>query len=224
MADLIMDELHRFISEEDLADDNVIFELSMPSTNWGQLALDLPDAWQHTKGEGIVVAVMDTGGPNHTDINDNILQRLDVTGDGPDDKAGHATHVSGIIAAIENDIGITGVAPKCKIITIKVLDDHGMGSFANMAKGLELCKSLNVDIINMSLGVPKEPPQEIHNLIKQITDQGKILIAAAGNNPNEPANTDASSLIISPNKFSVNTTSNCAGFKMICMAALSTNK
>jgi len=171
-----------------LKDDNVIFELSMPSTNWGQLALDLPDAWQHTKGDGIIVAVIDTGGPDHVDINENILQRLDVTGDGPEDKAGHATHVSGIIAAIEGNSGITGVAPKSKIISIKVLDNHGMGSFSNMAKGLELCKNLNVDIINMSLGVPKEPPQEIHNLIKQITDQGKIIIAAAGNNPNEPIN------------------------------------
>ena len=47
---------------------------------------------------------------------------------------------------------------------------------------------------------------------------------AEGNNPKDPANTEASSLIMSPNKFSVNTTSNCAGFKIICIAALSTNK
>jgi len=342
-----MEELHRFISEDDLSDDNVVFELSTPSTNWGQLAIDLPDAWQHTKGEGIMVAVIDTGGPNHIDINDNIFQRLDVTGDGPEDKAGHGciigedliwtsnngyitiedfykqtdyeqllidigknseiksvnnqsiftigyidekfnkckiqaihklvykgdiykistenshvtltpwhpvykksdgvikvsadtleigdfiiceeneeilfnkiisiekshydgvlydltvdsstnylsnnilvsnTHVSGIIAALENNIGITGIAPKCKLITIKILDNRGIGSFSNMAKGLELCKGLNVDIINMSLGTPTEPPIEIHNIIKQLTDKGIIIIAAGGNNPNEPVN------------------------------------
>lgn len=183
-----MEQLHRFIDEEDLVDDNVLSELSLPSTDWGQLTLGLPEAWKHTKGEDIIVAVLDTGCPNHVDINDNILFKYDVTGDGPEDNSGHSSNICGIIAAIEDGKGITGVAPKCKIITIKVLNNKGLGSFSNMAKGLDICRQINVDIINMSLGVNIEPPEEIHNLIKQLTAQGKIIIAAAGNNPKESVN------------------------------------
>ena len=86
-------------------------------------------------------------------------------GAGSNDCHGHGTHVAGIIAGSDNDFVVVGVAPKCKVIPIKVLNDDGSGSFETIAAGLKKAIDLNVDIINMSLGSSSEPPKFIHDLI-----------------------------------------------------------
>lgn len=111
-----------------------------------------------------------------------------------EDKAsGHGTHVAGIIAGSDNDFGVVGVAPKCKVIPIKVLNDDGSGSFETIAAGLKKAIELNVDIINMSLGASVEPPKFIHDLILEAVSKGIVVVAAAGNdskNVNYPARYD----------------------------------
>jgi subtilisin family serine protease len=90
------------------------------------------------------------------------------------------THCAGIIAAANNDFGVVGVAPKAKILPVKVLGNGGNGSYDNIIAGINAAVDCNVDIISMSLGASSAPP-ELYTAIKRATDAGVIMIAAAGN-------------------------------------------
>lgn len=170
-----------FLPPDVLKPEFVISALS-ETTDWGLLASGIPDAHKHTRGAGVVVAVLDTGGPNHLDLNANLLPAINCSGVGnATDKQGHSTHVCGIIAALENGIGVVGVAPEAKILPIKVLDDSGHSGFAQIASGIRAAIDAKADIINMSLGAPQTPPDDFYNAIKEAYNAGIIIVAAAGN-------------------------------------------
>jgi len=180
-SNFIMPKKIQFLPPEALNATFTIGALS-ETTDWGLMANGIPDAHKHTKGNGIVVAVLDTGGPNHIDLNANLLPAINCSGTGsPDDHQGHGTHVAGIIAAQENGIGVIGVAPEAKILPIKVLDDSGRSGFNQIAAGVRAAIAAKVDIINMSLGAPSTPPDDFYNAIKEAHDAGIIIVAAAGN-------------------------------------------
>lgn len=186
----------RFIPEIDRDALNVFSVLS-EQQNWGLTYVGAPEAWLHSKGEGVTVAIIDTGWHPHKDLVANFIEGHDATGlnDFYDHKNGHSTHVTGIIAANCGDqIGVMGIAPEAKIITIRCLDDDGSGNYEYIIEALKIARDLNVDVINMSLGTPIEPDNDaLHNIIKEITDQGKIVVTAAGNdggNVNFPARYD----------------------------------
>jgi len=86
----------------------------------------IQSVWTLTKGEDVVVAVLDTGIAEHDDLVSAWSKDLVFNCSGDDsweDKAsGHGTHVAGIIAGSDNDFGVVGVAPSCKVIPIKVLE------------------------------------------------------------------------------------------------------
>ena len=98
---------------------------------WEIQKFDIPSLWKKTKGEGIRVAVIDTGCDlHHHDLKNNMLNGMNFVEPGkpPMDKNGHGTHVAGTIAASDNNLGMVGVAPKAKIIPIKALGDDGGGN------------------------------------------------------------------------------------------------
>lgn len=170
-----------FLPPEALSAEFVIGALS-ETTDWGLLATGIPDAHKHTRGAGIIVAVLDTGAPNHLDLNANLLPAINCSGTGDaNDKQGHSTHVAGIIGALENGVGVIGVAPDAKILPIKVLDDSGHSGFSQIANGIRAAIAAKVDVINMSLGAPQTPPADFYTAIKEAYDAGIIIVAAAGN-------------------------------------------
>jgi subtilisin len=175
----------QFIPVEDLDVTPVPFAALSQTQNWGMALASIQSVWTLTKGEDVVVAVLDTGIAEHDDLVSAWSKDLVFNCSGDDsweDKAsGHGTHVAGIIAGSDNDFGVVGVAPNCKVIPIKVLNDDGSGSYESIANGLRKAIDLNVDIINMSLGASQEPPKEIHNLILEAVSKGIVIIAAAGN-------------------------------------------
>jgi subtilisin family serine protease len=98
----------------------------------------------------------------------------------PEDDNQHGTHVTGIIVASNNDIGMVGVAPKAKVIPVKVLDKNGNGSLVNVATGIRWAVDNGADILAMSLGSPR-PTQEVRKAIQYAANKGVITFCAAGN-------------------------------------------
>lgn len=146
-----------------------------------------PKIWAKTKGEGVTIAVLDTGcDVNHPDLKDRIIGGRNFTDDdasNPDkyyDYNGHGTHVAGTIAASENEVGVVGVAPKANLLIIKVLNEYGAGQYDWIIAGIHYAIAQGVDIISMSLGGPNDNP-EFHETIKLAVAHNILVVCAAGN-------------------------------------------
>ncbi|MEG1811293.1 MAG: Ig-like domain-containing protein, partial [Clostridia bacterium] len=171
------------------------------ASNWAQYHHSLIDsfgAWVTTRGDaGVLVAVMDTGlVSGHVDLDYSKITRVDcynADASDPNDRHGHGTHVAGIIAATANNgyCG-AGVAPGVSIVSVKVLDlgsnGKSTGTTQTLINGLNYCLGTwsdsnpnnNVDIVNMSLGMSTYDAL-FQEKMKQLTDAGILLVAAAGN-------------------------------------------
>lgn len=156
---------------------------------WEIKEFKIPDLWSKTKGENVVVAVVDTGcDVNHNDLKDNIVQGMNIIDPKKDpmDGNGHGTHVCGTIAASDNNLGMVGIAPRAKIMPIKALDDNGSGSLINVCKGVEWAVNNGADIITMSLGSP-QGDSSLLKAIKYAHQKNVLVFCAAGNaGPSSP--------------------------------------
>ncbi|MBI3632739.1 MAG: S8 family serine peptidase [Candidatus Vogelbacteria bacterium] len=148
-------------------------------------------------GGNIGVAVIDTGVYlTHPDLQANIVggKTCVMSTRTANDDNGHGTHVSGTIAAINNGIGVLGVAPQAKIIPVKVLDKYGSGSWSTVICGLDWvtanASTYNIRVANMSLGgggtsdnnCGNTNNDPIHQSICRLRDIGVTIVVAAGNN------------------------------------------
>ncbi len=150
------------------------------SLQWGIRALNIDQLWSKpiVNSKRPVIAILDTGVDiTHPDLKDNIWNNpletegeagYDDDGNGfvddahgwdfvynyheMDDNNSHGTHVAGIAAAADNAIGIVGANPKALIMPVKVLDDDGRGTLADVVKGINYAAQNGADIINLSLG------------------------------------------------------------------------
>ncbi len=160
-----------------------VFKALSETVDWGLSAYHVPDHWKATRGKGIKVAVLDTGiDESHPDLVDAIDDARDFTRSrfGPIDQNGHGTHTSGTIAARQNNVGVIGVAPDCRLLIGKVLGDDGAGSADLVATGIDWACDAGADVISMSLGSP-QPDDAMLGAISRAASKGKFLIAAAGN-------------------------------------------
>ena len=149
--------------------------------NWSQQVLGIPKIWRDTQGEGVRVAVLDTGiDTDHPDLKDAIVATKDFTGDGIEDVNGHGTHTAGVVGARLNNIGFVGVAPRTELLVGKVLGNDGRGAFEWIAQGIDWAVSEGAHIISLSLGGPVSS----HRLFVSVHDalaKGHFVICAAGN-------------------------------------------
>lgn len=160
--------------------------------DWGLSLLGVPDSWAETQGEGVRVAVLDTGAHlTHPDLQDAIADAADFTYSryGPQDRNGHGTHCSGIVAARKNGEGCVGVAPKASLLVGKVLGDDGSGRSDWIIRGIQWAVDRRADIISMSLGSPSPDPM-IRRAIQDAVTAGKIVVVAAGNSGPSPDTVD----------------------------------
>ena len=151
--------------------------------DWGLTLLHVPLHWKQTQGEGVRVALLDTGvDESHPDLEGAIDDARDFTHSrgGPADYNGHGTHVAGIVAARQNNRGVVGVAPRSRLLIGKVLGDDGGGSSAAVAAGVDWACDQNASVISMSLG-SSEPDPRLLAVIRRATSKGVFIIAAAGN-------------------------------------------
>jgi len=154
------------------------------------------DVWEISEqGKGNVVAVLDTGiDKSHQNLSQNIIGGYNFTNDDQGDpnafidEQGHGTHVAGIIAAHQDSAGrgICGVAPKSKLLILKVMDRNGVGSYKALIQAIQYAMDWTgpngekVNVINMSLGGSK-PNEALHATIKAARQKGIVLVSAAGN-------------------------------------------
>ena len=168
---------------------------------WGLFAIGADHVWTTTTGQGVIVAVVDSGSGPHPDLAENLLPGRSIIGtvesqDGRDiDASGHGTHVAGIIAAVANNgIGGSGVAPNAKILPIQVLDQAGQGDARDVAAGVRFAADNGARVINLSLGGATES-SSLTQAITYANDKGVLVVAAAGNGgaadkPKWPASLD----------------------------------
>ena len=153
--------------------------------DWGVSLVQAPQMWSMSKGEGVKVAVLDTGvDKNHPDLYPNIKKGMNFTSSNTSDfgdRQGHGTHCAGIIAACDNLVGVVGVAPRAQLYIGKVLGDNGQGGIPAIVKGIDWAISEKVDVISMSLGTSADPGPALHDAIKRAHAAGIVIVAATGN-------------------------------------------
>ena len=150
---------------------------------WEIIKLNVQERWRYSEGEGVKIAVIDTGCDlNHRDLKSNLIDGKNFVepNQPPIDRNGHGTHVSGTIAASNNQTGIVGVAPKAKIMPVKALNDQGGGSIKDIVRAIEWSVDNGADILTMSLGSPAQS-KELEQVINYAASKNKIIFCAAGN-------------------------------------------
>lgn len=153
---------------------------------YGLQNINASKAWDISKGdEKVIVAVVDTGVDlDHPDLKDNLVKgytTIKGTTSANDDN-GHGTHVAGVVAAIaDNGIGVTGMAPQCKVMPIKVLSGKGEGNDSDIAEGIIWAVDHGAKIINLSLG-GAGAGKTLENAITYAYKSNTLVIAAMGNN------------------------------------------
>lgn len=153
---------------------------------WGVNRIDADLAWAITKGAGIKVGIVDTGiDRDHPDLVANIkggYNCIKHTTNFEDDH-GHGSHCAGIAAAVDNTIGVVGVAPEAWLYGIKVLNRNGSGTTTDCIEGIQWCTDNGLDVISMSWGSTTYN-QAMHDACDAAWNAGLFLVAAAGNNGN----------------------------------------
>ncbi|MFC6015489.1 type VII secretion-associated serine protease mycosin [Plantactinospora solaniradicis] len=121
-------------------------------------------AWRVSTGKGVTVAVIDSGvDASHADLAGQVLPGIDLvdgTGNGQTDPVGHGTTVAGLIAGRNDDTrGVAGLAPKAKILPVRVLDEENRYDDALIvAKGVRWAVDNGAQVVNLSLGGSGDSP------------------------------------------------------------------
>lgn len=150
------------------------------STPWGISRVGAPVSGN--TGSGIKVAIIDTGiDSNHPDLEANVGTGANIinTAKSPEDDNGHGTHVAGTVGALDNDIGVVGVAPGVSLYAVKVLDRRGSGFWSDVAAGIDWATDNGMHIANMSLGGGYS--STVETACSDAEAAGVLLVAAAGN-------------------------------------------
>ena len=157
------------------------------SKQWNFRNINIEKAWDETKGEGVTVAVIDTGVSKVPDLKlTKFVKGYDFVNDKDDagDDQGHGTHVAGTIAqSTNNGYGVAGIAYKANIMPLKVLAASGGGTIADIAESIKFAADNGADVINMSLGGGGASSM-MEEAIKYAHSKGVVIIAAAGNENN----------------------------------------
>ncbi len=153
------------------------------STPWGITRVNGVNNYTGSNAAWILDSGIDL---DHPDLNVDESRAFNAFSSGQDGRSandlnGHGTHVAGTIAALNNDIGVVGVAPGAAVIPVKVLDRRGSGSYSGVIAGVDhvAANASNGDVANMSLGGPASAA--LDNAIASAAQSGVKFALAAGN-------------------------------------------
>ena len=173
----------------------------LSNTSYG--GINAESAWDISTGLGVVVAILDTGiayenysEKNQAGSNSSYQQAPDLAGTffvagydfvnndehpNDDSASGHGTHIAGTVAQnTNNGIGTAGVAFDAYLMPVKVLNNWGAGTYADIAEGIIWATDNGAHVINLGFG-GSEPSMALEEAIAYSYNRGVTLIAAAGN-------------------------------------------
>jgi len=162
---------------------------------WDKQVQNIPDVHERTRGEGSRVAVIDTGvDPDHPDlehaVNEDLSQNFTEDGGDYTDVEYHGTHVSGIIAADDqNEQGVVGSAPGTDLVALRVFERFGGATFGDILAAVVYSAEIGADVANLSLGaypISREGFGSFYGKVLNRTmtyanKEGTLLVIAAGN-------------------------------------------
>ena len=171
-------------------------EGELEDEQWDKQLINAFDAHAHATGSGTRVGIIDTGvydghpdlGNVDTDASRTFVdwQESEHTGD----VQYHGTHVAGIAAATGAS-GVTGVAPDAEIVSLRVFPAEGdlLATVGDSLLALDYAAERGLDVVNMSIGSPPQPPQENQEgyriarqrVVRSVAQRGTSVVVSAGN-------------------------------------------
>ncbi|MER7704210.1 type VII secretion-associated serine protease mycosin [Kitasatospora sp. NPDC097605] len=144
--------------------------------------------WPVSQGEGVTVAVIDSGVlKDHQDLTGQVLAGADYTGqstDGTADTNGHGTGMASLIAGHGHGTraGIMGLAPKAKILPIRItMDEDSLSERSEIARAIRYAVDHGAKVVNMSIGGPTGADADERAAVKYALDKDVVLVASTGN-------------------------------------------
>lgn len=164
------------------------------SDAWHLDAVSAPQAWDYSFGDGVKVAVLDTGvNAAHEDLKGKVMSGWNTADNSGDysDINGHGTRVAGVIGAVSNNsTGVTSIAWNAMILPVRVTNSgDGAAYVSDIAEGLIWAADQGADIANISYGVTHSTT--LNNAAGYLRERGGLVVAAAGNNGADPGYEDS---------------------------------
>ena len=186
-------EIDRIVKLNDFIPNDPEFESS-----WHLQRMNLPRAWDITRGEGIVVAVLDTGiFAGHEDLAAKLVSGWNAVSLNSDinDITGHGTSVAGVIGAeMNNGLGVASIAPDTWIMPVRVSEkSSGWATTSAIARGLIWAADNGAHVANISYDVTSSIT--VANAAQYMRDRGGVVVVSAGNSGTEQSYADSPSLI-----------------------------
>jgi subtilisin len=150
---------------------------------WGQKAMRLDQLPATYRGQGVKIAVIDSGAATtHDDLSKirfgfDIVNKKTNPNTWNEDTVGHGSHCAGVIAGADNAIGVRGFAPDAEIHICKLFPG---GQISQLIDALEYCIEKQIDVVNLSLG-GAEPSEALEQQILRAKRAGVACVVAAGN-------------------------------------------
>lgn len=165
---------------------------------WHLQTLGAPTAWGIAKGDGVVVAVLDSGvDGTHPDLKPKLVPGWNVRDNNSNtsDVYGHGTQVAGVVgAASNNSLGVTSIAWNTKIMPIRVSETNGSTYLSVLANGIVYAADHGAKIANCSFASVSGSPT-VQNAANYMRSKGGIVVVAAGNSGGYEGTANSASLI-----------------------------
>jgi subtilisin family serine protease len=150
---------------------------------WGISAMGLDQIPPNYRGQGVKVALIDSGAAaDHDDLAGRITGGVDLVAENDStwsvDMVGHGTHCAGVVTGADNARGIVGIAVEAEVHVIKIFP---RGFYRDIITALHYCVEHEIDVVNLSFGGPESDPF-VTQAIELAREAGVACIAASGNN------------------------------------------